>query len=125
MSTRDGIWDQPVDKCHDSIMEPEHLYSATCEFHIFKCTMSNQEYTSIPDSENEKDSGSVYRPRKSFTTDPTSMCISICLIALVLIAFTTGMKVGQTWESYHHDHVRDRGDGLLDPQTFIGSSKFI
>jgi hypothetical protein len=92
-------------------------------FDVRNLTMSSQDYVPVPSGENEKDSRSTYQPRRTFTITPTSMCISICLLALTLIAFTAGMKVGQTWEAYHHDHKRVRGDGLLDPQTFIGSSK--
>jgi hypothetical protein len=85
--------------------------------------MLTQDYKSVPRDEDQKDVKSANRPPDVFIITPTTMCISICLIALTLLAFTAGMKVGQTWESHHHAHERDRGDGLIDPQVFIGDSR--
>jgi hypothetical protein len=86
--------------------------------------MSSQDYKSIPSDDGQKDVKSTRRSLDIFTISPTTMCISICFLSLTLVAFTVGMKVGQTWESHHHEHERYRGDGLIEPQVFIGESKY-
>ncbi|KAG9239633.1 hypothetical protein BJ875DRAFT_85516 [Amylocarpus encephaloides] len=82
--------------------------------------MVGANYSSVPGDESHVGTKSKQRTRDFFSASPTTFCICLCLLALALISFVAGLNVGQVWSHRHDSDGEERGDGLVDPQAFIG-----
>lgn len=84
-------------------------------------------YTSVPLDEFGETRNNKTRSGGFCNVTPTALCIFFCLLSMVLISFTAGLKVGQTWGEKYGGDVDEvgegRADGLMNPQKFIGESK--